>query len=355
MSFARQSPGRPASARGAAAPHGRIVFHADDFGMNRAVTDGIVRGFQHGLLTATSLLANAPDAARAIGEWQRLGHEHATGRLPSSPIRHDLREPEAPFELGVHLNLTQGRPLTSGYPAELLDDRGRFVGVGRLFAALHRRRPHFEPALLAELTAQVGFLCDHGFAPTHLNGHQYIELLPGLRPVLHEILRRHRIPVLRLARESGLRRTTIVHEFRPSNWCVAHVKRFYAGRLKPHVSRWGIAVPDAYFGTSHAGRINLDVMRLFLRASQGRGLSEIGVHPAVDPSWEPAVVVRLSDETHEPIQSPLDDRWHDPLAAHRPQELAMLTSPLLADLLSEFGLSLGRLRPLHSTAARRAA
>ena len=39
---------------------GTIILHADDFGMNPAVTAGIVRGFEHGLLTSTSLLTNAP-------------------------------------------------------------------------------------------------------------------------------------------------------------------------------------------------------------------------------------------------------------------------------------------------------
>ncbi len=66
MSSAQRPGGWKTEAHGTTACRGRIVFHADDFGMNRAVTDGILRGFQHGLITATSLLANAPDAARAI-------------------------------------------------------------------------------------------------------------------------------------------------------------------------------------------------------------------------------------------------------------------------------------------------
>ena len=41
-------------------------LHADDLGMNRAVSDGIFQGFEQGLLTSTSLLSNAPDAARAL-------------------------------------------------------------------------------------------------------------------------------------------------------------------------------------------------------------------------------------------------------------------------------------------------
>jgi predicted glycoside hydrolase/deacetylase ChbG (UPF0249 family) len=354
MSSAQQPRGWITAVKSSASRRGRIVFHADDFGMNRAVTDGILRGIEHGLITGTSLLANAPDATRAIREWQRLQQAREVGRLPSAAIRRELDEPETPFELGIHLNLTQGRPLTGGYPTELLDRRGRFAGIGRLFALLYRRRPQHERALLAELSAQVEFLRDHGQRPTHLNGHQYVELLPGLRPALHELLVRHQIPVLRLARERGLLHSTLLYEYRPSNWCVAHVKRFYAGRLEEHARGWGVALPHAYFGTSHAGRINLEVMRHYLRSAAGCGLIEIGVHPATDSSQD-AGARAAARGTHDGTDAQRDDGWDDPLAPLRPQELGMLTSPLLVDLVQEFGLSLGRLSHSHTEHAAKAA
>ena len=117
-----------------------LVLHADDLGMNRAVNEGILRGFRHGLLTSTSLLANAPDAAWAIQQWKTLADEQAAGQLPSAAVRRKLGDPNGPFDLGVHLNLTQGRPLTGRhYPAELLDPKGRFPGVFELFARLPKR------------------------------------------------------------------------------------------------------------------------------------------------------------------------------------------------------------------------
>ena len=107
-----------------------LVLHADDLGMNRAVNAGILRGFRHGLLTTHSLLANAPDAVWAIEQWKSLADEPTAGQLPSADARRKLGDPDCPFDLGVHLNLTQGRPLTgSRYPAELLDHEGRFPGV----------------------------------------------------------------------------------------------------------------------------------------------------------------------------------------------------------------------------------
>ena len=110
-------------------PSPRLILHADDLGMNRAVTAGVLRGFQSGLLTSTSLLANAPGAPQALEQWKALLEEQRAGRLASAAGRKRLDDPLRPFDLGVHLNLTQGRPLSGSYPGELLDAEGRFPGV----------------------------------------------------------------------------------------------------------------------------------------------------------------------------------------------------------------------------------
>ena len=133
---------RSETAAGAILPSDRspvrhIALHADDLGMNPAVSDGIIQGFEVGLLTSTSLLSNAPDAARALDRWRQLESRRSQGRLASMARRERLHDPAQPFDLGVHLNLTQGRPLTgAGFPAELLDANGCFPGVFGLFRRL---------------------------------------------------------------------------------------------------------------------------------------------------------------------------------------------------------------------------
>jgi predicted glycoside hydrolase/deacetylase ChbG (UPF0249 family) len=323
-----------------------VVFHADDFGMNRAVTAGILRGFTHGLLTSTSLLANAPDAEAAIREWRLLQGQHAAGRLASMDARTQLGEPREAFELGIHLNLTQGRPLTERYPAQLLDSAGRFCGVGRLFRHLRRLRPSFESALRDELAAQIEFLLDRGIHPTHLNGHQYIEMLPGLRISLRTLVARYGIRTVRVARECGLVRTTLLNGLQAKNWSLAQVKRYYAGRLLRDVRTWNVEFPDAFFGTSHAGRVDLRLVRQFLDSgirslsgSRSR-LIEVGLHPALGLAA---------------LQTDPEDGWSDPLVAHRPKELEMLTGPELVNLLQSRGVTLGRLRTPSATVVAKSA
>src|SRR5262245_58848184 len=207
----------------------RLVLHADDFGMNELVNGGILRGFSHGLLTSTSILANAPGCAAALAAWKDLEVQFSNDDLPSRDLRRRLVDSAARFDLGIHLNLTQGRPLTQGqFPPQLLDRNGRFPGVFALAARLLAAGRKYRRPIEDELCAQIEFLVDHGVAPTHLNAHQYVDLLPIMSTVIPRLLRRYAIPVVRTPWETRLTQTTLLHQFEPANWCVAQIKRLLA-------------------------------------------------------------------------------------------------------------------------------
>ncbi|MFO1020251.1 MAG: ChbG/HpnK family deacetylase [Planctomycetales bacterium] len=96
-----------------------LILQADDFGLNEPVTRGIIHAFEqessHQYLchdnslffSSNDVLEKPPGAAKK--------------RADSFQDRRMLGEKEiAPFDFGVHLNLTQGKPLTGDrYPAGL--------------------------------------------------------------------------------------------------------------------------------------------------------------------------------------------------------------------------------------------
>jgi predicted glycoside hydrolase/deacetylase ChbG (UPF0249 family) len=334
-----------------------VIFHADDFGLNAQVTDGIERGFTHGLLTSTSLLSNAPDAQRAMAVWKRLDAVREAGNLPSGPSRRMLGDNLPRFDLGIHLNLTQGRPLTGDrYPSVLLDRNGCFPDVFTLFYRLHRHWSKVGEAVREELRRQVEVLVDCGLLPTHLNGHQYVEMLPALAEIVSELPRRYNIRVIRTAVEPSLFKsivTTAGNRHTPDHkrsaflailavsplviakqWALGLIKRGYAKNLRKRMDRLSIAHPDCFFGTIHAGRIDMRLMKLFLTAGSRHNVVEIGLHPALA-----APSPRMDNA----------DGWTDPLAAERPKELDMLLSPELADFLLSQGIQLSRLSDLATS------
>lgn len=321
-------------------PHGSIVLHADDFGMTSAVNAGVVQAFEDGLLTSASILANAPATDEALADALRLSDPGVQASLLSRERRARLADPQLPFDFGVHLNLTQGRPLTRGYPGVLLDADGFFPGIGRLFARLLTAPARWRRAIRQELAAQVALACDYGLRPTHLNGHQYIELIPAISGELPWLLQHFAIPVVRVASERGLWASAGAARLNAALRGLAGIKRLFAARFGRRMRELGILFPDAYFGSAHAGRIDASVLASFLQSAAGSKLAEIAWHPGRRPSDRACHV----------------SGWNDPLEYRRPAELALLTSPLLADMLAAAGRRLSRFSALASGSGfRRAA
>jgi chitin disaccharide deacetylase len=198
-----------------------------------------------------------------------------------------------------------------------------------LFARLRRSGERFRAAIRAELQQQVLVICDHGLPPTHLNGHQYIEMIPAISAIVPEVMERFGIGAVRVAEEPSLFRTTVLHGLRVWKWPLARVKHHFARRFRAMIDARKIAHPDAFYGTAHAGGVDLRLLRLFLASGRKHPLVEIALHPGE------------AGEEVSPDQKA--DGWGDPLAAFRPGELSMLVSDELPACLESLGWRLGRL------------
>lgn len=310
---------------------GSVVLHADDFGMNASVNEGILKSLREGLLTSTSLLANAPAAEQACAAWASLDKERAEGRLHSREPRLELGDTSKPFDLGIHLNLTQGRPLTgASYPSELLDEHGQFPGVGPLFSKIRGLRADALSRVEKELCAQIEWMLDRGIRPTHLNGHQYVEIMPRISQSIPDLLRRYQIPVVRVALERRIWKT-VFWKGRFTAWLGGVAKRFYSKRFRRLIVRNQIPHPDRFYGTCHAGCVTLELLSEFVRHAPWHHCTEIGLHPATADAG---------------LNLPRTDAWHDPLAESRSSELQWLCSADLRDLLVQHKVKLGRLHEL---------
>lgn len=141
-----------------------FILCADDYGMTEAVSRGLLEVASAGRISAASAMASLPD-------WRRAARDWAAAR------------PAA--DLGLHVTLTVGAPLG---PMPRLAPGGEFPGLGTLAAAaLSRRLPRDE--IEAEIGRQIDAFCDAtGAAPTHVDGHQHVHVLPGVRAALFAAL-----------------------------------------------------------------------------------------------------------------------------------------------------------------------
>lgn len=130
----------------------KLIVNADDFGLSRAVSDGIIWAARHGIVTSTSFLANMAASDYALQE---------VGSLDEMP------------SVGIHFNLSQGRPLCNLSDVRtLVDSSGCFLSPEKVF----RKALKFGYRLSeirTEFEAQCQFMVDRGFQPTHADLHHF--------------------------------------------------------------------------------------------------------------------------------------------------------------------------------------
>ena len=153
-----------------------IIVNADDAGISPEVNEAIFDLMDGGYLRSTTLLANGPALDGALA------------RIPTFPN----------CSFGVHLNLTQFRPLTDTPGlSSLLDDGGQFN------SDIIRRLPpsrSITDAVYVEWCAQVDRIRDAGVAISHLDSHQHIHTCPAVFHALKKLQRRCGIRKVRATR-----------------------------------------------------------------------------------------------------------------------------------------------------------
>ena len=142
----------------------RFMLCADDYALSPGVSRGILEALAAGRLTATCAMTNRPS-------WPAAARD-----LAAFADRADL---------GLHLNLTAGGPL-GDMPAFAPD--GYFPKLTSVVvAALLGRLPEAE--IRAEIDRQIdAFEQAMGRPPDFVDGHQHVQILPGVRGWLIEAL-----------------------------------------------------------------------------------------------------------------------------------------------------------------------
>jgi chitin disaccharide deacetylase len=220
----------------------RLVVHADDFGFTPAVTRGILDAHAAGVVTSTSVMVGTPgwlDAATHIRSGLTL-------------------------DVGVHLNLLVGHPLTT--TRTLTDPRtGTFVPLTTLIMRALTGR--LDPAdVAAECQMQIDMLRETGARVTHIDSHRHTHLLPGIWAPVHDV-----------ARQNGIRFVRVPSEpWRTTGWM-----RGQLNRIAVSASAWrpGTHPAARFAGLALDGAHDFERGLLRTLDRLAPGLTELMVHP----------------------------------------------------------------------------
>jgi len=243
----------------------RIVINADDFGLCEGVNRAVEEAYADGILTSATIMTNMPCAEQAV----------------------DIARRRPNLGIGVHLTLTEGRPISEPDAVRpLLDADGRFVHSPTHLAILAVLRPTVRRAVEIELAAQIQWLLDRGIHPTHLDSHKHVHACPALFPVVCHLAARFAIPAIRFVGEpvdvgrppwpptplGGRKRACLMRT-------MAVVNRL---QDRPRVQGRRFFKTDALLGVAHTGRIDLAFFRIVAQYLDGCNedtIVELMTHP----------------------------------------------------------------------------
>ena len=241
----------------------RLIVNADDFGLARSVSTGIIDVYQAGQLSSTTLMVNMAGTEEAV----------------------DLAERHPGLGVGLHFNLTEGRPLTDA--RSLIDSDGAFLLRGELIRRSIRGR--VQPSeITRELTAQLDRFVSLGLTPTHLDSHQHVHMVPTVFRAMAPVLR-ERVRALRVVVPAGH------HTSRPQpatmtvnamlRLSAASIRRRFPGRTNDRfVSLHQLHASQPW---------NEDAYRSLIGSVPSQGVTELMVHPFAEAD---DLVLRYADD-----------------------------------------------------------
>jgi len=137
----------------------RVLFNADDFGLTKGVTDGIIKSHTDGMIDSTTFMMNGFHVDYAISQAKK----HPT------------------LKTGVHLVLSWGRPLCDNVPG-LIDTEGYFK-YGNTFTSM--QSPDLNE-VAREWDSQIKAFKQTGLHLHHIDSHHHIHgWVPVKEVVLH--------------------------------------------------------------------------------------------------------------------------------------------------------------------------
>jgi hypothetical protein len=237
-----------------------LIVNADDFGLTRGVSRGILRAHREGLVTSATVLAS----------------------LPPEPAL-DVEAAACPrLGLGLHLNLTWGHPVSPpGMVPSLVDAEGRF---GRDQAALRERA--LPDDIRRESEAQIeAFARRFGRAPTHLDSHHHVHRLPRVMDAVVDVALAARLPLR--SEDAGFRAGLRRHGVATTDHFVGEAQSepyWITGRLLDQLARLPLGVTELM---CHPGLFDGDLA--YSRYGRQR---EVELHALCDPEAR-ATVERL--------------------------------------------------------------
>lgn len=232
----------------------RIIVTADDYGMCDEVDRAIEAGIENGFITTTNVMLNMQTLYDAA----------------------DLRTRYSSLSVGIHWNVTTGKPVSDPKTVpSLVDENGAFWPIGT-FKKKYHKGEIFSADLEKELEAQYSLFEKTCGKPDYWNTHENSSLETRAYKIFEKVALKHEIPATRTFQrvyydKRGLGFKRALREFAVKNFFELWFKKI----------RRTFKMPTArVVSFDKISKTEGDVLLKALK-KDGRDLIEVVFHPAI--------------------------------------------------------------------------
>lgn len=243
-----------------------MIINGDDFGFSSEVNHAIIKAYQEGILTSTSLMVTGAAFAEAV----------------------TLAKANPGLAVGLHLVLGCGKAVLS--PAKiphLVDKQGYFSHNPVKAGLTYQFNPNAQRELKAEIYAQLDKFRQTGLPLSHLDGHLHHHVNPSVLNIIMDLAPEFNIKVIRLPYEElSFTLKLDSHQWLSKliGWLVfTNLHHYGKSKLIAH----NIKVIDRVYGLLKTGQITENYL-LALIPQIKANLVEIYAHPSLSKIGEPA-------------------------------------------------------------------
>ena len=226
----------------------RLIVNADDFGYSDEVNKGIIESHLNGIVTSTSIIVNMPGFKSAV----------------------KLAKANPSLDTGIHLNLTEGTPLSQS----TLAVKGKFSGSYLNF--ILNKYPDEE--IEAELEAQILKLREAGIKISHIDGHQHIHLFPKVFKIIVNLAKKHKIKFVRIPDEKILLNKILLGSILDGQLIKNLVLSVLSLNKKKILKDNGLKTTDNFYGILNANQSTFTKLASVIKNIEN-GTSELICHP----------------------------------------------------------------------------
>ena len=261
----------------------KLIITADDFGLSESINLGIAEAYRKGVVTAASLLINAPATSQAI----------------------QLASENPGLEIGLHLGIVES--FSASQNPRLLTPRPYWEGC-----CLPRDWKEFllgdyffyQELWYHEFDLQIRQFLQSFEKMPFINSTQHLHLLPYFQPMLHQLSLKYKISYVRVGKK--LISSSLLNK-RPIQSCGIKV-------LSKLFKTKGLKTVDTLLGSDQAGHLTEEAILKLLRKVP-TGVSELIVHPGLPDSalkralpktytnygWEQELAALVSDAVRQQL------------------------------------------------------